>query len=75
MFVIEQALSVRALQELVTAAGSETVSSLFFIFYHRNQYFADYTKGHKYILLFNICYSYIARSLIYKKTFAQDAVM
>ena len=26
MFVIEQALSVRALQELVTAAGSETVS-------------------------------------------------
>jgi Inositol 1,4,5-trisphosphate/ryanodine receptor len=28
VFVIEQALSVRALQELVTAAGSETVSSL-----------------------------------------------
>lgn len=27
VFVIEQALSVRALQELVTAAGSETVSS------------------------------------------------
>lgn len=26
VFVIEQALSVRALQELVTAAGSETVS-------------------------------------------------
>lgn len=26
MFVIEQALSVRALQELVTAAGNETVS-------------------------------------------------
>lgn len=27
VFVIEQALSVRALQELVTAAGSETVSN------------------------------------------------
>lgn len=27
VFVIEQALSVRALQELVTAAGSETVSA------------------------------------------------
>lgn len=27
VFVIEQALSVRALQELVTAAGNETVSS------------------------------------------------
>lgn len=28
MFVIEQALSVRALQELVTAAGDETVSCI-----------------------------------------------
>lgn len=28
VFVIEQALSVRALQELVTAASSETVSAL-----------------------------------------------
>lgn len=33
VFVIEQALSVRALQELVTAAGSETVS-FFFLLYH-----------------------------------------
>ncbi|XP_003691683.2 ryanodine receptor-like, partial [Apis florea] len=31
VFVIEQALSVRALQELVTAAGSETVTYHFFI--------------------------------------------
>lgn len=31
VFVIEQALSVRALQELVTAAGSETVLLLLFI--------------------------------------------
>lgn len=31
VFVIEQALSVRALQELVTAAGSETVSICFVI--------------------------------------------
>lgn len=29
VFVIEQALSVRALQELVTAAGSETVTYKF----------------------------------------------
>lgn len=32
VFVIEQALSVRALQELVTAAGSETVRFFFFNF-------------------------------------------
>lgn len=31
VFVIEQALSVRALQELVTAAGSETVSFVYFL--------------------------------------------
>lgn len=37
VFVIEQALSVRALQELVTAAGSETVSILM-LFYNRVYY-------------------------------------
>lgn len=33
VFVIEQALSVRALQELVTAAGSETVTFIVFFFF------------------------------------------
>jgi len=44
VFVIEQALSVRALQELVTAAGSETVSikpgkrsTRMYVFSFRNQ--------------------------------------
>lgn len=32
VFVIEQALSVRALQELVTAAASESVSKIFILF-------------------------------------------
>lgn len=34
VFVIEQALSVRALQELVTAAGSESVCIIMFILPH-----------------------------------------
>lgn len=37
VFVIEQALSVRALQELVTAAASESVS-YFILEYHSNQH-------------------------------------
>lgn len=39
VFVIEQALSVRALQELVTAAGSETVSTKIDQFYPLNTLF------------------------------------
>lgn len=39
VFVIEQALSVRALQELVTAAASESVSNFLFSSAHINHIF------------------------------------
>lgn len=52
VFVIEQALSVRALQELVTAAGSETVTYHFFI-----------TREHRTTIYIYI-YTYIIENIV-----------
>lgn len=53
VFVIEQALSVRALQELVTAAGSETVTYHFFI-----------TRKHCTTIYYIYIYIYIMENIV-----------
>lgn len=55
VFVIEQALSVRALQELVTAAGSETVS-IAAQFGYSSTIVASDIEGHKLSILSSFLY-------------------
>lgn len=63
VFVIEQALSVRALQELVTAAGSESVS---FTCTHNSTSQMTYTHTH--ILCFSISLSLVLSLRVFRSS-------
>lgn len=80
VFVIEQALSVRALQELVTAAGSESVCTTLFHFVHfinrsnrRLPFFSDNIVSHLCIRADSVFLSHIQE--IFSKNLANTQLL